>query len=181
LGMDIYLFEILPPDAEGEDIRDFGFYSEFPEWVEEYAFEKPVEYIDNRKIAEDYGKSLKDLIGLGFSEDKYILQFRDDRIELTDEELDKKYIVIRPRKSVKVRQLAYARYGYLHGHFKIHPFGNTEEVMKHGLKSFYFDPEEMSSVKQIFKASSVGRWSDVQKEFRKALQEGKKCFVWVSW
>jgi len=183
MGMDIYLFEVLD-DEKSENIEEVDFFEdefeEVPNEIKEKAYWKDYELIDVEKIVKDHGKKLEDIAWEEFSEKGYRIGFKDGgAIELLWEEIDKKYTIIEKRPTIKVRELAYRRYGYFCGHFKIHPLSNDDEAEKHGLKRFYFDPKEMYPVLEIFKVGD--RWKEIIEEFEKAKRDGKLCFVYVSY
>jgi len=99
MGMDIYLFEVLDPSEENENIKEIDFleeeFKEVPNEIKEKAYWKDYELIWVEKIVKDYGKKLEDIAWEEFSEKGYKIGFEDgSTIELLWEEIDKKYTII---------------------------------------------------------------------------------------
>ena len=181
MGMSIYLYEVLDPDVES-DVEEFEIYEdefeEFPEEIKAKAYLKDYKFIDLEKICKDYEIDFDKVVLERHLEKELEIRTKDGKVvKIPWEVVDIKYTSVEKLPTIKVRELAYERYGYFGCYFKVHPFFEREKAKKHGLKRFYFDPEEMEPVLQIFHDGS--RWKKIIEEFKKAKAEGKLCFVYV--
>jgi len=177
MGMDITIFEVV---KEGKEFCISGL-ENIPEWMKPFIFEKDVECVDVEKWLKDKGYNPNDVTMLSFSEDNDWIFYIEGVgwIKASAKELDKyKYKV--KEKFIKVKELFYRGYGYCCDYFRIHPFFEDEKAEKY-TDIYYFEPEQMEKTKTIFKDEYVDRWNEVMKKFRELKEEGKNCFVYVSW
>ena len=194
MGMDIYLYKVLPPDhPNSEEVEKHYLHiecrgdepmteaeKEYPEWLWEMGIEEDYECVDDERLFRDYGINKSELIGIGFDEKYETFLLKDGReIVVPWEEIDRKYTYIGKARYVKVKEIDYARYNYCGEDC----FREDYHPLDIDLPIEFFKPEDMDEWVKIFKNKEYAErgWIRIRNRFAEELKKGEKVFVFVSY